>query len=353
MNKEFKMRSSPLEANHLFMDIHKHKSKHHKKDEHVYDKYKAYENKINLLFSDLSQDHKFWLLDGTGVTSLHELYEAFNTMNDEVFLHHVNQRKNDFSQWVKNVYHDENLAFKLSKIQNKKQAKKIIENHTDNLLQVPTQVNDEKGFFKALIQKLNSQNVRLEKELVAKKNWLMSKQSELENWEQKNINYEKNLYKKFETIDHHERKLIEKIKKLKNQEDSLNRQLMEEKKQIQFQNQEILKERKIIENQRKQIQEKSIHVEKRSQEIDIKAQKHKEIQKNILHQKHSSTYIRLDELMSYVTTSVFNKNYNEAKDAMAKVKYYYGTLPGSDPKKKEFYTKIVNLKKHINETLKV
>jgi DNA repair exonuclease SbcCD ATPase subunit len=353
MTREFKMKSSPLDANHLFMDIHKHKASHHKKEEDVYQKYKGYEKKISLLFSDLPKEHKFWLLDGSSVTSLHELYDAFKDMSDEVFFHHVGKGRNDFSKWVKNVYHDENLAFKLAKIKNKKQGIKIIENHTDNLLQVPGQVDDENGFFKALIKKLNSQNVKLEKDLFAKKDWLMKKQTELQSWEQKNIDYEKNLYKKFQTIDHHEKKLIQKIQKLKVEEESLNQQLLEEKKQIQLQNQEILKEKKIIENQRKEIQEKSTHIEKRSQEVDKKVQKHKEISKSILHQKFSSTYVRLDELMSYVSTCVFNKNYNEAKDAMAKVKYYYGTLPGSDPKKKEFYTKIVNLKKHINETLKV
>jgi len=176
---EFKIKSKPLQANPLFMDIHKHKVDEPKYED-AFTKYKDYRGKISMLFRDLPHTHKFWLISGIPIKNLHELYHALEEMNDETYFHHVSRQKNDFSEWIKNVYHDEDLAFKLYHAKTRKEAKNAIEERIDQMVDVGDHDKNEKSFFKALIHKLSRQNDKLERELQSKKEWLLRKQKELE-----------------------------------------------------------------------------------------------------------------------------------------------------------------------------
>ena len=52
----------------------------------------------------------FKLIDGSETKNLQELAEAFHYMSDDVFYYHVNDQKNDFSNWVRDVFKQEKLA---------------------------------------------------------------------------------------------------------------------------------------------------------------------------------------------------------------------------------------------------
>ena len=67
------------------------------------------------ILSDVEPEVYFWLNDGTVIKNLKELYEAMKTMDNNTFSHHVNEQKNDFHNWVRDIHKDKRLAGELMK----------------------------------------------------------------------------------------------------------------------------------------------------------------------------------------------------------------------------------------------
>ncbi|HLC78480.1 MAG TPA: hypothetical protein VJH92_05115 [Candidatus Nanoarchaeia archaeon] len=61
-------------------------------------------------FSEVPDSEKFWLANGKVVGSLKQLYEVLKKLDEKIFCLHVNEEKNDFYNWVKDVFNDNNLA---------------------------------------------------------------------------------------------------------------------------------------------------------------------------------------------------------------------------------------------------
>jgi len=347
---EFRIQSKPLKANPQFMDIHKEKHKDYT-DEDAFELFSTYSHKISVLFSDLPSEHKFWLSGTVPLRNLHELYNALDSMTDDVYKHH-STGKNDFSVWIKNVYHDDDLAMRLRHAKIRKQAKRAIEERIDTILEVgETKIND-RGFLKALIGKLSRQNDKLANELSVKKEWLTKKQGEMEKWENKNIEQEKKIYDKYKHLENQEQKLYDNFHKLQQQEEALKKALSDEKMQIEEQSRELseqqhqmFKEREHVEKQKEHIEQQKQHIEEQKKHIE-----HRKLDqvKHVLSIKNKHIYNRVDELLSYATACIYNNNFEEAKDTISKVKYYYGTLPAEDPHKREIYQKIITLRNQMN-----
>jgi hypothetical protein len=71
----------------------------------------------------------FWSRDGQILKDLSDLSLAIGSMEDEIFLHHVNTEKNDFADWVEHVLEDKECAEALRRAKKKAQAKKVVELH--------------------------------------------------------------------------------------------------------------------------------------------------------------------------------------------------------------------------------
>lgn len=52
----------------------------------------------------------FYLHEGGSLSSLEELFTELQTMEDHVFSHHVNEERNDFATWVRDVMDERKLA---------------------------------------------------------------------------------------------------------------------------------------------------------------------------------------------------------------------------------------------------
>ena len=52
----------------------------------------------------------FFLHEGGELKSLEELYIELQTMEPRVFEHHVNEERNDFANWIRDVMDDRYLA---------------------------------------------------------------------------------------------------------------------------------------------------------------------------------------------------------------------------------------------------
>lgn len=60
-------------------------------------------------------DKRFVLKDGRVLKDLVELAHALDHMSDDVFNHHVNAFRNDFRNWVRDVFSQKELAAELEK----------------------------------------------------------------------------------------------------------------------------------------------------------------------------------------------------------------------------------------------
>lgn len=78
-------------------------------------------------------EHGF-VLNGTTLTNLYELIDALETMSDETFRTHVNAAKNDFAQWVQDVFSEHALAYQLRRCATPQAHAQTIVNHIVNRL---------------------------------------------------------------------------------------------------------------------------------------------------------------------------------------------------------------------------
>ena len=75
----------------------------------------------------VSPEHHFWLRSGKPISSLVQLADEFEHMDSEVFSHHINEERNDFHNWVRDVFHDGVLANRLLHVNTADEAATIIQ----------------------------------------------------------------------------------------------------------------------------------------------------------------------------------------------------------------------------------
>ncbi|MFW6102527.1 MAG: hypothetical protein ACOC6O_02600 [Chloroflexota bacterium] len=74
----------------------------------------------------VSDDVVFRCHDGRILRNLRELRDALAGMENDVFVHHVGEGKNDFSTWVRDIIGDEKLANDLKKSPTREEAAKVV-----------------------------------------------------------------------------------------------------------------------------------------------------------------------------------------------------------------------------------
>lgn len=81
---------------------------------------------VGNLLTDVSPEHEFKVADGRNLKNLRDLVNALPVMNEEVFIHHVNEERNDFASWVQFVFQDEKLAKKIDSAKEKEKMFSIL-----------------------------------------------------------------------------------------------------------------------------------------------------------------------------------------------------------------------------------
>lgn len=71
----------------------------------------------------------FWVYEGPVLGNLRDLRDALASMDDATFVYHVNDEKNDFANWVRDVLDDADLARKLSRVKRRTTAHKTVADH--------------------------------------------------------------------------------------------------------------------------------------------------------------------------------------------------------------------------------
>jgi hypothetical protein len=75
------------------------------------------------ILSKVASKHHFKLHLGTDITNLHELEEAVDIISADSLKHHIGDKKNDFSSWVRECVGDDHLARELKDKKTKKAIK--------------------------------------------------------------------------------------------------------------------------------------------------------------------------------------------------------------------------------------
>jgi hypothetical protein len=77
-------------------------------------------------------EHYFVLVTGVPLKNLKELANSLENMNDWVFNHHVNDARNDFSNWIKDILGEHELAEEIKMMKNMRMMEAKILKHLVN-----------------------------------------------------------------------------------------------------------------------------------------------------------------------------------------------------------------------------
>jgi hypothetical protein len=78
------------------------------------------------VLSDTGGDKRFFSHDGCISSNLQQLADCLVHMSDDSYRHHVMPLKNDFSNWIRDVFGDDKLANDLASISHAAEASKVI-----------------------------------------------------------------------------------------------------------------------------------------------------------------------------------------------------------------------------------
>ncbi|MEM4259768.1 MAG: DUF5752 family protein [Candidatus Woesearchaeota archaeon] len=81
---------------------------------------------ISKIKKDIENKYFFILRDGKKIKNIKELAEEMGKMEDAVFFHHVNDERNDFSNWIRDVFDETELAEQIRHLKNKQEIQKKI-----------------------------------------------------------------------------------------------------------------------------------------------------------------------------------------------------------------------------------
>ncbi len=84
------------------------------------------QKKVKKVLVNTEPEKCFWVCNGQILKNLKELSESLEKMSDEVFKYHATKERNDFANWVKDVFGEEKLALDLKKAKTAKTAAKKI-----------------------------------------------------------------------------------------------------------------------------------------------------------------------------------------------------------------------------------
>lgn len=78
---------------------------------------------------DAPQEHYFLFCDGHPVKNVTQLAEKLEHIKEEVFNHHVTEDRNDFVNWIKDIFEEVELAEEIAGLKNKDHVRLAIYKH--------------------------------------------------------------------------------------------------------------------------------------------------------------------------------------------------------------------------------
>jgi hypothetical protein len=75
----------------------------------------------------------FWCHDGSVFTDINELAAGLAAMSDDTFIYHSNLEKHDFSNWIRDIIGDEELADNMAWATSRLQAAEYVASRLNEL----------------------------------------------------------------------------------------------------------------------------------------------------------------------------------------------------------------------------
>ncbi|MBR9677177.1 hypothetical protein GOV04_03480 [Candidatus Woesearchaeota archaeon] len=147
----------------------------------------------------LSPEQYFKLKDGKALKDIDELLKAVQSMPADVFIHHVNEEKNDFANWIKNVIKDENLALKIASLKTKRDVGEALKSFKKE---------------KLLADELHQANIKLKEDLKTSKVEQKIRIVEMQKAQKEFVRQEEMLKKQLEKLDTKKVEVTQKEKEL-------------------------------------------------------------------------------------------------------------------------------------------
>lgn len=85
------------------------------------------------LLAPVKPDKRFFLPDGTAITSLKELAERMPKIPETMFKNHVNATKNDFHNWISHVIRDTHLSKEMKDIKDQLKLSRLLSKRVSEL----------------------------------------------------------------------------------------------------------------------------------------------------------------------------------------------------------------------------
>ena len=90
---------------------------------------KSKKTKKHEILKDVKPDYYFLMIDGSAIKNLLELANALHSMSDDVFYYHVTHDRNDFSNWIRDVFCEKELADEISRLHSKMETQIAVLRH--------------------------------------------------------------------------------------------------------------------------------------------------------------------------------------------------------------------------------
>ena len=137
LRKEIETKQTLLVQKEKMIDIMTLELKNLMQESNVFDKNFSKSAEISpLKKANITQnipEHQWFMLkNGKKLSSLTELKESLKHIDDETYFHHVNEYKNDFSSWIRQVFMDATLADKIINARSRNELISVLENWKEN-----------------------------------------------------------------------------------------------------------------------------------------------------------------------------------------------------------------------------
>ncbi len=86
----------------------------------------AQEEKEKVEDKDISLEKSFWTVDGKVLRNLKQTIKYLEKIKKSAYAYHINKKKNDFANWIRDVYQKKQIAEKIKKVKTPKQIANII-----------------------------------------------------------------------------------------------------------------------------------------------------------------------------------------------------------------------------------
>lgn len=82
---------------------------------------------MDSISSDVPPANKFWVHDGKVLKNLQELKVALQKMSEDTYKFHANNNKNDFANWINDIYKNHELAQQMRTAKSRQDAARAID----------------------------------------------------------------------------------------------------------------------------------------------------------------------------------------------------------------------------------